>query len=235
MFQQKTPLFLLLILLSFNAFAQKKYLIGRVIDGKTNKGVDNVAIKNQHTKEVGRTNSKGVFLIWATAGDSIIATSRTHGRAAIAWDGVTKDPIIWVNPHPAEKLMELDEVQIVGKKEEDLKREIKEFLAEPEAKKGLTGEQTLDYLASGSAISLLYDAFSQRAKSDRRVAMYKQQDRKTFYADLRFNMLATRATNLRGEDLDRFRKYCNILEDFLLQGSDYDVTFEIVKCWRRYQ
>lgn len=223
-------LFLSTLLWTNIALAQRKFVLGKVIDGRNQQGVPNLVVTNPHTKQSTKTNDAGTFFLWASAGDSLIMTSLNYGRVGIKWDGQSREPILQAK----QQAIALEEVTITSKRPEQLDKEIEEFLAEPEAKKNMTGARAWELRES--PISLLYEMFSKEGKSRRRLAVTIQKDRKTDYANMRFNpQLVARITNLKGLEIDTFMKFCSFSEDFILQASDYELSFQTFKCLKEYR
>lgn len=217
-----------LLLVSGVLLAQvPRFVIGKVLDVETGQGVDNASVINQRTLFVGRTNSSGAFYLQVKPGDSIIVNSPSHGRAAIRWDGITKAPVIQVRKQIEFTGVVLEEVTVKGRREADLKRELQQLLSEPVAKKGLTGSQVLDL--AQSPITLLYELFSKRAKSDRKAAVVMQQYRKEQLAGYRLELIISKATNYKGEEAEQFKHYCHLTDDFVLQSSEYELTHEVLQ------
>lgn len=228
-------LLLILLFVSFASLAQTpKYIIGKVLDQETGRGVGNASVINKRTLAVGRTNQIGNYYLQVKPGDSVVVTSPTHGRYAFLWDGSTQQPLLRIKRQLADNVIQLDEVTVRGKQEAELKRELEQLLSEPEAKRGLSGEQVLDRAASGSVITLLYEAFSKRAKSDRKALVLMQEDRRHKLASYRFDLVAGRATDLTGDNLTKFKEFCRFEDMFVLQSSEYELTFAILQRLKEY-
>ena len=215
----------------FLSIAQRSYIVGRVIDPETLKGIDRASVMNLNTRHIVKTNASGLFSILTGQGDSLIVTSLTHGRNGIEWDGITKEPTIY--SRRLMRAIELPEVKIKTKREEQLEQEIREILAEPERTTKLGSERTMELIQS--PISLLYEAFSRRAKSDRKVLVLMQQDRRRKLAEYRLSMVAGRTTDYRGDELEKFMYFCNFNQEFLLTSTDYELTFEILDAQKQYK
>ncbi|GAB3257382.1 hypothetical protein GCM10027347_19810 [Larkinella harenae] len=226
----------ILFFLSFTAWSQTpKYIIGKVLDQETNQGVGNASVINKRSLAVGRTNQIGNYYLQVKPGDSIVVTSPTHGRKAFLWDGSTQQPVMRMKRELADNVINLEEVTVRGKQEAELKRELEALLSEPEAKRGVSAEQVLDRAASGSVITLLYEAFSRRAKSDRKALVLMQEDRRRKLASYRFELVAGRATDLKGEELSKFREFCQFDDMSILQASEYELTFAILQHLKAYK
>jgi hypothetical protein len=234
---QKTLLLvctLFLGLITLRANAQQKYVLGLVLDQDTKKGVDRAIVLNKRTQQKARTNPAGRFVVMALPGDSLIVTSQTHTRAGTRWDGGKEEPTLIVKRHtPDEKVIQLGEVTVVGKHEEELRRELEKVLKEPEIRKNLSSGEILSMAAS--PITLIYQIFSKRAKSDRKAAALWQQYRWHQLAELRLRSVAGNATDLSGDKLDQFMTFCRFDDDFLLSSSDYDLTYAVLEKFKRFQ
>jgi hypothetical protein len=218
-------------ILAGQTFAQKGYILGKVLDFATGKGVNLATITNLKNRDMTRTNKEGVFFLDASVGDSIEIASLSHERGAFRWNG-TADELVF-RLKKLDKAIELPEVKVTTKREQQLEKEIKQVLAEPEARKNLSFGDAVSM--AQSPITLLYELFSKSAKEDRKVAMLMQEKRRRDLANYRFGMIAGQATDLSGDNLERFRYFCDFSEEFLLLSTDYDLTYEVLQCWNVYK
>lgn len=223
--------FFFFCILTGQTFAQKGYVLGKVLDAATGKGVNLATITNLKNRDMTRTNKEGVFFLDASVGDSIEIASLTHERGAFRWNGNAEEIVFRLKK--LDKAIELPEVRVATKREQQLEKEIKQVLAEPEAKKNLSFGEAVSM--AQSPITLLYELFSKSAKEDRKVAMLMQEKRRRDLANYRFGMIAGQATDLSGENLERFRYFCDFSEEFLLLSTDYDLTYEVLQCWNVYK
>lgn len=205
--------------------------MGKVLDAATGQGVNLATITNLKNRDMTRTNKEGVFFLDASVGDSIEIASLTHERGAFRWNGNAEEIVFRLKK--LDKAIELPEVRVATKREQQLEKEIKQVLAEPEAKKNLSFGEAVSM--AQSPITLLYELFSKSAKEDRKVAMLMQEKRRRDLANYRFGMIAGQATDLSGENLERFRYFCDFSEEFLLLSTDYDLTYEVLQCWNVYK
>jgi hypothetical protein len=221
---------------SGSAWAQGKYVVGTVIDQTTKSAVNKVTVINQRTRQRGRTNESGRFFMTVQPGDSLIITSQLYNRTGIRYDGSTNPTLIAkaLPPMPY-RVVELDEVTVTGKRYEEVKREIKQLLEEPTASKKVTGEQTFDRLADGAGVTLLYEMFGKRPKSDRKAYYIMQQDRRHALALERFRLLTEQSTDLKADEVDSFFDFCDLEDDFLLKAEDYDLINTIQQLRNRYR
>lgn len=220
-----------------SAWAQQgKYVIGTVVDQATKSAIDKVTVVNQRTRQRARTNASGRFFITAQPGDSLVLASQLYNRVGIRYDG-SDNPTIVARPLPPMpyRVVELAEVTVTGKRYEEVKREIKDLLDEPVASKKVTGEQAFDRVADGAGVTLLYEMFGKRPKSDRKAYYIMQQDRRHALAQERFRLLVEQATDLRADDIDRFYDFCDFDDEYLLKVEDYDLINAIQQLRNRYR
>lgn len=228
--------FISLLSWSGSAWAQGKYVIGTVIDQTTKATVDKVLVINQRTRQRARTNASGRFFLTVQPGDSLILTSQLYNRTGIRYDGSDNPTIIaQALPPMPYRVIDLAEVTVTGKRYEEVKREIQQLLDEPVASKKVTGEQAFDRVADGAGITLLYEMFGKRPKSDRKAYFIMQQDRRHALALERFRLLVEQSTPLKAEEVDRFYDFCDFDDDYLLKAEDYDLINTIQQLRNRFQ
>jgi hypothetical protein len=223
-----------LVLLSFVAVSQERSVYGKVIDSSTKKGISTLNILNKRSNQVVATNESGDFYIRAMVGDSIIITSFGYNRFGIVWNGKDRNPIFEVKLQP----FMLQELVVKDRKLSDLHKEIQDFLANPNDSKAIRNEILKSMLNTntsqpgiGISIDALYEMFSKEGKMNRKLADMQFQDAKSFYADLKYNkQVVAQVTHLQGEDLDDFMVFCKPTQDFILNATDYELTFKILKC-----
>ena len=221
---------------SGEAWAQGKYVIGTVVDQTTSKAVDRATVVNQRTRQRARTNATGRFFLTVQPGDSLILTSQLYSRVGIRYDG-SDNPTIVAKALPVMpyRVVDLAEVTVTAKRYEEVKREIQQVLTEPTASKKVTGEQAFDRLADGAGVTLLYEMFGKRPKSDRKAYYIMQQDRRHALALERFRLLVEQSTTLKPDEVDRFYDFCDLDDDYLLKAEDYDLINTMQQLRNRYR
>jgi len=231
---KKIFIFIYLFGLAVSGFSQEKSVYGKVIDGSTKKGISTLNVLNKRSNQVVATNEAGDFYIRAMAGDSIIITSFGYNRKGILWDGKERNPVFEVKLQP----FMLQELVVKDKKLSDLHKEIQDFLANPNDSKAIRNEILKSMLNTntsqpgiGISIDALYDMFSKEGKVNRKLADMQFQDAKSFYADLKYNkQVVAQITHLQDEDLEDFMVFCKPTQEFILNATDYELTFKILKC-----
>ena len=221
---------------SGSARAQGKYVIGTVVDQTTRQGVDRATVINKRSRQRARTNATGRFFMTLQPGDSLILTSQLYDRTGILYDGGDNPTIIAkaLPPMPY-RVVDLAEVTVTGKRYEEVKREIQQVLDEPTASKKVTGEQAFDRLDDGAGVTLLYELFAKRPKTDRKAYYIMQQDRRHALALERFRLLVEQSTTLKPDEIDRFYDFCDLEDDYLLKAEDYDLINTIQQLRNRYR
>ena len=233
LFAFRTTLFVFFLGSSTYLMAQSpRFIIGKVLDKEKGVGVNNATVINPRTQAIGRTNTVGAFYLDVKPGDSVVVTSPSHGRAAFRWDGATKEPQLLMKRQLADDVVNLPTLTVRGRREAEVRKELEQILREPEARKNLSGEQVLSL--AQSPVTLLYELFSKSARASRKAAVISQQHRKRMLANYRVELIAQRATDLQGETIETFRDYCNFNDDFVLQSSEYDLTFAVLQRYKQY-
>lgn len=231
---------------SIASFGQGKiYIIGKVEDKENHKGIKSARIFNHNAKAGSVTNDRGLFFIWAVAGDSVKISAKGYFPITFFAKNITKDTTFILSSDPT-YVTQLDEVEVFGKKTEQMKREIKELLNENpengkfEAGSLLSTNTTPGMGGAGISISAIYDYFSVSGKDHRKADYLKQQGRYQFYAGWRMNQkLVGRLTGLKDKDLEQFMTYLNtdkkIDTDYILKASDYELNATILTYFEAYK
>jgi Fumarylacetoacetate (FAA) hydrolase family len=232
----------LFLLISINSFCQSKiYIIGKVEDKESKKGIKAARIYNLNAKAGSTTNERGLFFIWAMPGDSVKITAKGYNSFSFLSEKITKDTTFSLVSDPT-YVTTLDEVEVLGKKSEQMKREIAELLDEaPETGKFNAGDLLTTGTSAGTggagiSINAIYDYFSKQGKDHRNAGYLAQQDRYQFYADWRMNRkLVTKLTGLTGTDLDQFMKTLTIDQSYILRATDYELNSTILSYFERFK
>ena len=231
---------LFFLLFSFTTFAQKAYVLGKAIDKATGKPIVSATVLNKNTKQLTKTSDNGNFLVRATKGDSIKISSIGYKMAAIAWDGTNTEPTIEMR----QDAIALPEIVIRDRRMEQVKKQIDELMATPEASNKLKWKDISNLINTntsapgtiGISIDGLYELFSKEGKSRRKLAAMKQEDLRKLLVEYRYNAeYISFVTKLKGQELKNFMKFCNLPENFVLTASDYDLTLEVYRCLDEFQ
>lgn len=245
-FSNMRLLVFIFFLYSITTFGQGKiYIIGKVEDKESHNGVKSARIFNHNAKAGSVTNERGLFFIWAMPGDSVKISAKGFYPITFFAKNITKDTTFTLSSDPT-FVTQLDEVEVFGKKTEQMKREINELLNENpengkfEAGSLLSTNTTSGMGGAGISISAIYDYFSVSGKDHRKADYLKQQGRYQFYAGWRMNQkLVGRLTGLKDKDLEQFMAYLNadkkIDNDYILKASDYELNATILTYYEAYK
>ncbi len=84
--------------------------------------------------------------------------------------------------------------------------------------------------------SLLWDWFSREGKEKRKLKAILKQDGMRLKVDTRFESeLIWELTGLYGDELERFKMYCNLPLSFVLQANEYEFLLAIKSCYYDYK
>lgn len=226
---------IVLLLANLNVFAQQTYVLGRAIDKTTRQAIPSATVVNKNTKQITRTSENGNFLVKASKGDSIKISSIGYKTTGIEWDGYTEEPIIEMKQ---EGIM-LKEVVVRDKRLEQIRKQIDELLAAPEASTKLRWKDMSNLINTntstpgsiGISIDGLYQLFSKEGKTRRKLEAMKQEDLRKLLVEYRYNSeYVSYVTKLKGQDLKDFMKFCRLPDNFILTANDYDMTYEVFRC-----
>lgn len=236
----KNFIYLFLLFLTFPAIAQKSYVLGKVIDKQTGKPIPSATVVNKNTKQITKTGENGNFLVRASKGDSIKISSVGYKMRGIAWDGTNLAPILEMQ----QEAIMLNEVVVKDKRLEQIKKQIDELMAAPEATTQLKWKDISNLINTntsapgtiGISIDGLYQLFSKEGKSRRKLEAMKQEDLRKLLVEYRYNAdYISFVTKLKGQDLKNFMRFCNLPDNFVLTANDYDLTYEVYRCLEEFK
>jgi len=246
----KLSLSLLFFLFMLYTARAQSLTSGFVIDKTTGEAIASAAVRNKSMHTVTVTTRLGAFQIFAFTGDSLV----------ISCVGYISQKII--TPKTEGKLMvelvpdvkNLDEVVVKAWsesrfKQEFLKAEVPEKVKiSVEAPPGTWGISMGDFGRMGhdhntltpkmtlkGPISIIYDKFSREAKNKKRLAKLQQSEfRREQYQRKMDTLWLARVTDLKGERLGSFLKFCNFSETFVLSVDEYELTVAIRVCLKDF-
>lgn len=232
--------FLVFFLFCTTLLAQKEWSVYGTVYNEKQKPQQGITVTNVRSKAIVVSDKNGNFYTRAAVGDTLIASSIGFGKQAIVYQ---RQKVAFALK---EEAIALEEVVVTDKRNETLKREIDLFLStSPNAarmKREILGGMVTPGVSNGQAgmgvgIDALYELWSKEGKSRRKAAELKYQDAKEFYASLRYNKYkVAEITGLKDEGaLEDFMSFCQLETDFILQATDYDLTYQIFACLRSFQ
>ena len=239
-------LLVIAITMPFQSFSQQQYgttkglilLSGIVID-QDSVELSDVHIYNQNNRQVLISDPSGFFSIYAAKSHVLRFTSIGYETKYVSIPADFKGEVYFTYIMLKERVTPLENVTIIAKEEET-----QSMLKVPERPKPF-GEYGIGTLQSepvkispgiGSPISMLYEWFSKKAKEERKLKEILASDAIRKNVDKRFESeLIWEMTGLYGDDLERFKRFCNLPRSFVLYSNEYDFLVAVKDCFYKYQ
>jgi hypothetical protein len=209
----------------YAAFAQTERIKinGKVFDPENPSAYYSLMIVNKTTQHGILGEPDGTFTVYANKNDTIVIGCIGYQTLKISFaDSVLKEE--YHIKIPLQKLsINLNQVEVFAP------RDLDKILSDIEQ----LGYSKKDYVISGidavrSPITFLYQQYSRRERSIRRVAELQNEDKKRellkelFQKYVDYNII-----NLNNEQFDAFVDFCNVSDEFLKNTSQYDFIMYI--------
>lgn len=208
-----------------SAFAQTERIKinGKVFDPENPSVYYSLMIINKSTQHGILGEPDGSFTVYANKKDTIIIGCMGYQTTKISFaDSVLKEE--YNVKIPLQKLsITLKQIEIFAP------RDLDKILSDIER----LGYSKKDYVISGidavqSPITFLYQQFSRRERSIRKVAELQNEDRKReLLKELFQKYVDYSIIKLNNEQFDAFIDFCNVSEEFLKYTSQYDFIMYI--------
>ncbi len=220
-------LFLLIFIFCLSPFLQAQNTIqlnGKVVDAANTKiGLPNVMVANARTQQGIFTDADGTFILNIRQIDTIIFRAfGYHIRKICFADSIPKINYTF-NVMLFREAYQLKEVTIMETRPADsVMKDIQRL-----------GYNKSDYMMKGSQafqspISALYEEFSKKERSKRKVAEMMDNDkRKSLLHELLFFYYRNSVISLSPSEFDMFIDYSNFNDDLLKSLSAYDLAVYI--------
>ncbi len=237
-----TTAILLIIFFSATAMAQSDVVLysGEVINKNTGSPIQDVHILNKNNGVVSISDEDGFFSIqvfnhhvlqFSVIGfETKIVNIQNDENSRYLHTTVKLEP----------KIYALRPVTI-----QDMQKEVETVVRKPEenwkyGKYGLkltgTGAPEKVGPTLENPISLLYDWFSREGKQKRKLEELLKEEKIAKAVAARYESdLIWEATGLYGEDLVRFKNFCNLPQSFILNSNDYDFLMAVKGCYIEYK
>ncbi|MGM0477898.1 MAG: hypothetical protein ACQERC_01660 [Bacteroidota bacterium] len=193
------------------------YLSGRVSDTLNNQRFYNLMVINLTTQQGVFGRPSGKFGVYANPGDQIAFSVEGYDRVTITIpesDSCNIDTNV-VLPN---RVQEISSVEVRPIKSLETIREEREEISMRETRT-VTGVDVLQ-----SPITALYERFSKKAQSKRKVAEMEHQDNiNAVLKDLLRLYVSYDVVYLEEEEFESFVYFLNIDEDFLRTATDYQL------------
>lgn len=223
---------------------------GFVMDKTTGEAIASAAVRNKSSQMVTVTTPSGAFQIFAYTGDSLTISCVGYLTQKILISRTDEKLMVELLP----EIKTLDEVVVKAWTESRFKQEflkaqvpekVKISIEVPPGLYGIPmgnfGTMGHDYatltpkMTIKGPISTLYDKFSREAKNKKRLAKFQQTEfRRKQYQQKMDTLWLSRITDLKGERLTSFLRFCNLSETFVLSVDEYELVVAVRGCLKEF-
>lgn len=200
---------------------------GIVVEAGSSKRLGSVTITNKNTGQASASGSMGTFEIWASVGDSLVATIMGYQTATTEVKTLSD---ILIDMNPGSILLEQVDVNRMSKEAElrDVMRGYRKqgvyFNGKPPA---------LAYIFN--PITSLYELFGRTPRNARRFSNYMEKELAETEVDQKFSRSKIRElTGLSGDDLTNFMIWYRPSYEKAQYWGEYDVTAYIVQSFKQF-
>lgn len=198
-----------------------------------------VHVYNQNNTQVIVTDPTGFFSIYVSKVHVIRFSSVGYDPFYFSIPGDFVGDVFYVNIEMKQSITALRPLTIYGKEEETesmLSRDTGPNPLEHIQLGTLQGEARAIEPTLANPVSLLWDWFSKEGKEKRKLKEILARDEIKSTVDKRFDSeLIWELTGLYGNELENFKRYCNLPEGFVIQSSEYDFLLAVKKCYYKYK
>lgn len=219
-----------LLLATAGAVAQEVTISGKVISSDPERTLYDLMVVNKRTRVGAFGKVDGSFSVRAQKTDTLIIGSAGHQSVFVCMKDSAAKEVYTVNVRLMQNVIRLREFQVVPKRDlEDIQKEIAEL-----------GYNEEDYMLNGvnaleSPITFLYQSFSKREESKRRVAELRNEDRKrALLKELLKRYVEYDIINLSNDSFDDFIDFCSVPDEVIKGLSQYDFLMHIKKKYELY-
>lgn len=243
MINQKNLVFLLIVVANLwpilNSFGQVNtsgYLLlsGEIIT-PANTPIDGVHVLNTNTNDLAISDTGGFFSI--TMHKSHILRISAVGFKTYYYSLKQReiDNISYVTVKLQTVTVGLRNVDIIAKEEVRAENMFRPKPIPAPFTFGYQGVQQDVKPSVFNPISALYNWLSKEGKQNRKLEeLLKQEEVKTLIANRYESDLIWKLTGYAGEELEKFKTYCNLSDYFVANSSDYEFLFKIKECYNSY-
>ena len=246
----KLTLSIVFSLLVFYTAASQSLRSGFVTDKTTGDAIMSAAVRNRSLQIVTTTTRLGAFQIFAYTGDSLVISCVGYVTQKLIISESDKKLVVELLPD----VKTLNEVVVKSWsearfKQEFLKAEVPEKVIIPietrpatrEVLMGNFGRMGHNYtsltpkMTIKGPFSIVYDRFSKEAKNKKRLKQFQQAEyRREQYQRKMDTLWLSRITDLKGERLSSFLKFCALSETFVLSVDEYELVFALHTCLKDF-
>ncbi|WP_353128799.1 hypothetical protein [Parapedobacter pyrenivorans] len=224
----KIVTFISLLILPTWLFAQESGIVrGIVVEAGSSKRLGSVTITNKTTGQAAASGSLGTFELWASVGDSLVATLMGYQTATTEIKTLSD---ILIDMSPGSILLDQVDVNRMSKEAElrDVMRGYRKqgvyFDGKPPA---------LAYIFN--PITSLYELFGRTPRNARRFGNYMERELAETEVDQKFSSRKIQElTGLSGDDLTNFMIWYRPSYEKAQFWGEYDITNYIVQSFKQF-
>lgn len=191
---------------------------GHAIDFESGNKLVNILVVNKTNGNGTFGDKYGDYVMNVGKNDTIVISAFGFSSYVFSLKDSTEKTVYSISPTLKKPVIYLKPVTIIAERDlEEIEEDIQEL-----------GYSKEDYMLSGidafqSPITFLYQAFSKRERSKRKLAELVNEDRKRdLLKELFRKYIDYDIIDLKDEQFDEFIDYCNVSEQFLQSSSQYE-------------
>ena len=214
-------------------------LTGEIINADNSLPLADVHIYNQNNQQVTVSDPTGFFSIYVSKIHVLRLSSVGFDPFYFSVPGDFRGDVFYTQIIMTPSTIPLRNLTIYGEEEKTesmLTRKQPENPLEGVQLGTLRGEARPVKPTLENPISLLWDWFSKEGKEKRKLRALLQRDEIRAAVDKRFESeLIWELTGLYGVELEKFKRYCNLPEGFVIQANEYDFLLAVKLCYYDYK
>lgn len=214
------------------SYGQNSYRIeGSAFDAETGNQLVNVLVVNKSNGNGTFGDRNGNFIMEVGKTDSIVVSAFGYSSLIFTLKDSVEKPTYKIKAPLKKPLVILRPVTIIAEREiEDIEKDIRNL-----------GYNERDYVLSGidalnSPITFLYQQFSKREKSKRKLAQLINEDKKRdLLKELLHKYVDYEIIALDDSGFDEFIDYCNVSESFMKSSSQYEFLMYVKYQYKNWE
>jgi hypothetical protein len=214
-------------------------LTGEILNEDGVTPLQDVHIYNQNNKQVTVSDPTGFFSMYVSKIHVLRFSSVGYETFYFSLPGDFMGDVYYIQIDMIRKTVALRSITIYGEEEKTesiLTREKPLNNLENVQLGTLVGEAKPVDPTLENPVSLLWDWFSREGKEKRKLKQILERDEIRATVDNRFESdLIWELTGLYGEELEKFKRYCNLPEGFVINANEYDFLLSVKSCYYKYK
>ena len=198
-----------------------------------------IHVLNQNNTAVTVTDATGFFSMYVSKIHVLRFSSVGYEPFYFSLPGDFAGEVYFVTIELKQSITPLKAITIYGETEKTESMLLRDTGPNPLANMQLgtlRGEARAIEPTIANPVSLLWDWFSKEGKEKRKLKELLALEEVKYSVDKRFESeLIWELTGLYGEELENFKRYCNLPEGFVIRASEYDFLLEVKSCYYKYK